>query len=173
MDCIVHWVTESDMTEWLSQNKSAGNLYLLTLFFFKVILLVLGVWWVFSFLWILDPVYQFLQKKKMLDFDWDCFNFINNLRKNWHFNNIESLDSWTGYSSSFVQAFVLSGIFMYSFHCTVLAYLSDLALNNFKFFIPLHKIFFLNSDFQLFITSIEKHNWFFVYRSYILQPRIN
>ena len=32
------------------------------------------------------------KKKKMLDFDWDCFNFINHLRKNWHFNNIESLD---------------------------------------------------------------------------------
>ena len=39
--------------------------------------------------------------------------------------------------------------------------LSDLALNNFKFFIPLHMIFFFNSDFQLFIASIEKHNWFF------------
>ena len=44
------------------------------------------------------------KKKKMLDFDWDCFNLINHLTKNWHFNNTASLDLGTGHSSSFVQA---------------------------------------------------------------------
>ena len=78
-----------------------------------------------------------------------------------------------------IQLFIYLGLLSFlsavfcSFHCVVLAHLTDLPLNDFIFFIPLPMIFYkiLTSN-HLFLLYRNKI-YFFVYWSFILQPRQN
>lgn len=69
-------------------------------------------------------------KKKNLGFDWGCFNTIDHLGKNWHFNNIHSAFGSRNMIHLFVYLGLLSFLSMmfYGFQCTVIAHVCQIYL---------------------------------------------
>ena len=66
-------------------------------FFFKIVLTFLHL----LHFHIRFKMFVIFYNKACWDFEWECAEFLNRFRENWHLDTIKSFDPWTWYTSLF------------------------------------------------------------------------